>query len=77
MSTSFGLCEMDLGTTENAFFNNLWPQAAAKGISSLVASGDSGAADCDAATATSGTRAGRQRDRLDTLQHRSGGHPVQ
>ena len=33
MSVSFGQCESDMGSTENAFFNNLWAQAAAQGIS--------------------------------------------
>jgi large repetitive protein len=47
MSVSFGECEADLGPAENTFFNNLWQQAAAQGISVLVASGDSGAAGCD------------------------------
>jgi pseudomonalisin len=55
MSTSFGLCEADLGTSENNFFNNLWAQAAAAGITSFVSSGDSGAAGCDSGSASSGT----------------------
>lgn len=47
MSVSFGACETDLGVSENAFFNSLWQQAAAQGISVMVSSGDSGAAGCD------------------------------
>ena len=47
MSTSFGECEAMLGQAENAFYNNLWEQAAAEGITVVVASGDSGAAGCD------------------------------
>ena len=47
MSFSYGQCELFLGTSGNAFFNNLWQQAAAQGITVLVASGDSGAAGCD------------------------------
>ncbi len=47
MSTSFGACEAVLGQAENAFYNNLWEQAAAEGITVVVASGDSGAAGCD------------------------------
>jgi len=47
MSTSFGECESMLGQAENAFYNNLWEQAAAEGITAIVASGDSGAAGCD------------------------------
>jgi hypothetical protein len=55
MSTSFGSCESGMGATENAFYNNLWSQAAAQGITSFVSSGDNGAAGCDSASATSGT----------------------
>lgn len=47
MSESYGACEMLLGTTENQFINALWEQAAAEGITVLVSSGDSGAAECD------------------------------
>ena len=46
MSLSFGDCEADLGS-ENQFYNNLWSEAAAQGISVFVAAGDSGSADCD------------------------------
>lgn len=48
MSVSFGDCESDMGAAGNAFYNALWQQAAAQGISVMVASGDSGAAGCDA-----------------------------
>jgi len=48
MSASFGECEASLGQAENVFFNNLWEQAAAQGITVVVASGDNGAAGCDA-----------------------------
>lgn len=50
MSTSFGECEADLGTTEaeNQFYNSLWQQAAGEGITAFVSAGDSGAAGCDA-----------------------------
>ncbi|MDQ2832530.1 MAG: Ig-like domain repeat protein [Acidobacteriota bacterium] len=47
MSYSYGQCELFLGTAQNAFFNALWQQAAAEGITVLVSSGDSGAAGCD------------------------------
>ena len=47
MSTSFGSCESKVGQTERSFFNNLWQQAAAQGITSFVASGDAGAAGCN------------------------------
>ena len=47
MSVSFGLCEAALGNSGNNFFNSLWKQAAAQGITVFVSSGDSGAAGCD------------------------------
>jgi pseudomonalisin len=55
MSMSFSLCERDLGSTRNTFFNNLWAQAATQGITAIVSTGDSGAAGCDADTALAGT----------------------
>jgi subtilase family serine protease len=47
MSLSFGACETQLGTTRNQFYNSLWSQAAAEGISVFVAAGDTGSAGCD------------------------------
>lgn len=47
MGVSFQACEQDLGPAGNAFHNALWEQAAAQGISVLVAAGDNGAAGCD------------------------------
>ncbi len=55
MTTSFGLCEQAAGSSYSAFWNSLWQQAAAEGITALVAAGDSGAAGCDV---PSETRAG-------------------
>jgi pseudomonalisin len=55
MSMSFGLCEASLGSSGNSFFNSLWQQAAAQGITVFVSSGDSGAAGCDSSSATSAT----------------------
>src|SRR5271170_7047900 len=52
MSYSYGQCELYLGTSGNAFYKNLWQQAAAQGITVLVASGDTGAAGCDTADDT-------------------------
>ncbi|MFI5166102.1 MAG: protease pro-enzyme activation domain-containing protein [Thermoanaerobaculales bacterium] len=46
MSTSFGSCEADMGSSENTFYNNLWSQAASQGITSCISTGDSGAAGC-------------------------------
>jgi hypothetical protein len=47
LSASFGQCEQNLGQTENTFFNNLWEQAAAQGITAVISSGDNGPAGCD------------------------------
>jgi len=55
MSTSFGQCESSMGSTENAFYNNLWSQAASQGITSCVSTGDSGAAGCASGSATTGS----------------------
>lgn len=56
VTLSYGLCEADLGTSATNFYNGLWQQAAAQGMSVFVSSGDSGAADCDASDATTATR---------------------
>jgi uncharacterized protein (TIGR03437 family) len=48
VSSSYGRCEsgaVSLGQTQ--FYNNLWEQAAAQGITVTVASGDGGSALCD------------------------------
>ena len=47
MSESYGECEAGLGTAGNAFYNSLWQQAAAQGITVIVSSGDGGSAGCD------------------------------
>jgi subtilase family serine protease len=47
MSTSYGSCEALLGSG-NTFYNALWQQAAAQGITSFVSAGDNGGAGCDA-----------------------------
>jgi subtilase family serine protease len=58
MSESFGVCEPFLGTAGNQFYNAIWEQAAAQGISVMVSAGDNGSAGCDdfttATTAISG-----------------------
>jgi subtilase family serine protease len=46
MSTSYGLCEALMGTG-NAFYNSLWEQATAQGITPMVSTGDNGSAACD------------------------------
>jgi subtilase family serine protease len=48
---SYGSCEQALGSAGNAFYNALWRQAAAEGMTVLVAAGDSGVAGCDDPTA--------------------------
>ncbi len=47
MTESYGSCELALGTGGNQFYNSLWQQAAAQGITAMVSTGDSGAAGCD------------------------------
>ena len=48
MSVSFGQCELFLGATGNQQISQMWQQAAAEGITVLVAAGDQGSATCDA-----------------------------
>ena len=47
MTISFGTCEQNAGQAGVAFWDNLFSQAAAEGISSFASSGDSGVAGCD------------------------------
>jgi subtilase family serine protease len=56
LSYSYGLCELGLGEAGNAFYGGSptskdsvgeWAQAAAEGITVIVATGDTGAAGCD------------------------------
>jgi subtilase family serine protease len=47
LSMSFGQCELHLGTAGNQFWNAVWQQAAAEGISAFVSAGDGGSAGCD------------------------------
>ena len=58
MSESYGSCEANLGASGNAFFNSLWQQAAAEGITVLVSSGDNGSAGCDDPNSESSATAG-------------------
>jgi hypothetical protein len=51
LSESYGGCEAALGTSGNAFYSSLWEQAAAQGITVVLASGDSGSAGCDSGNA--------------------------
>jgi hypothetical protein len=45
LSESYGACEAD--TTTAGFYNGLWQQAAAEGITVVVSAGDNGSAGCD------------------------------
>jgi hypothetical protein len=47
ISDSYGNCEAALLTAGNQFYNSLWEQAAAQGITVSVSAGDSGSAGCD------------------------------
>ncbi len=47
LSYSYGACELDLGTSGNAFYQQLWSQAASQGITVLVSTGDNGSAGCE------------------------------
>lgn len=47
LSTSYGECEQDLGSSGNQVWAALWEQAAAQGQTSFVSSGDGGSAGCD------------------------------
>jgi hypothetical protein len=47
VSESYGQCESNMGTAGNQFYNNLWQQASAQGITVFVSSGDNGSAGCD------------------------------
>ena len=49
MNISFGACELSAGSAGVNFWNTLFQQAAAEGISVFVTSGDSGASGCESA----------------------------
>ncbi len=46
LNLSFGACEFVLGASGNAFYNQIWEEAAAQGQTVLVSSGDSGSEAC-------------------------------
>lgn len=56
-SDSYSACEVSLGAGGNAFYSSLWQQAAAQGITVVVATGDNGSADCDGGPDSSETAA--------------------
>jgi subtilase family serine protease len=47
ISDSYGVCEPFLLTAGNQYYNSIWEQAAAQGITVSVAAGDTGPAGCD------------------------------
>ncbi len=47
LSSSYGYCEQDPRSESNQFYVQLWQQAAAEGITVVVATGDAGGAECD------------------------------
>lgn len=53
LNVSFGFCEADQSST--AFYQQLWQQAAAQGISVFVSAGDTGSAGCDGGSAKTST----------------------
>lgn len=55
VSLSYGSCESAMGSSELNFYNSLWQQAAAQGMSVMVSAGDSGAAGCSGGSASSGS----------------------
>ena len=53
ITESYGQCEADFaGTSVYQFYQDLWGQAAAQGISVFVSSGDNGPASCDSDSST-------------------------
>ena len=47
LEVSYDYCEFTMGAAGNLFMYQTWQQAAAEGITVVVASGDTGSADCD------------------------------
>ncbi len=47
LTESYGACESALGNAGNEFYATLWEQAAAQGITAVLATGDAGSAMCD------------------------------
>jgi subtilase family serine protease len=62
LSDSFGECELQLGSSGNAFYNALWQMASTDGITVLVATGDNGSAGCDNPNGTQPAQDGLQVD---------------
>jgi hypothetical protein len=47
MNSSYGACEAAIGASALAFYNTIWEEGAALGITINIAAGDSGSAGCD------------------------------
>jgi Pro-kumamolisin, activation domain/Bacterial Ig-like domain (group 3) len=47
LSESYGACEAAIGSAGNSFYNSMWEQAAAQGITAILSAGDAGSAACD------------------------------
>ena len=58
MSVSYGMCEAYNGAGENQFYNVIWEQGAAQGITIVVANGDGGSAGCDDSTSETAAQSG-------------------
>jgi len=54
LSVSFGACELQFSTADNASVNSDWQQAATQGIAVTVSTGDNGSAACDATSDPNG-----------------------
>ena len=55
ISSSYGECELNLGTANYAYYNQYLQQAAAQGQSVIAAAGDDGSTDCYGETTTAAT----------------------
>lgn len=55
LSVSYGSCELNMSSADNAAYNNLWETAANEGIAVFTATGDSGSAGCDTPNSASDT----------------------
>src|SRR5215470_3756582 len=56
LSESYGACESGLGTSFNQFYQLLWQQAAAQGITVVVSTGDNGSSDCNDTSESAATK---------------------
>ncbi len=55
ISSSYGECELDLGSSNYAYYNQYLQQAAAQGQTVVAAAGDDGSTDCYGETSTAAT----------------------